>query len=265
MQFGSSRGKNELNGLTSSEYIENKENKKALVNLEKINISFKGKSISCDAFMYYGNLFVPIRNIVEVMNKSIIYDETGNIRIWDIVSESAYEGILFENKETEAEFNQIPVYYMDKVLAYNDPSYDWICPSGFNCGGYIYDSIADLAEAFGCYWYYDETGNIIIEEPSGRIKRVDNRIASLHYASDDYDYRLEIIPSVDDDLLKEAERMTWSDRTKSGLLIEECKTSAFTHDGKTYICADILSNNVYIFKGEFSKESSVLTYVYEIL
>ena len=35
--------------------------------------------------------------------------------------------------------------------------------------------------------------------------------------------------------------------------------------GKTYICADILSNNVYIFKGEFSKESSVLTYVYEIL
>lgn len=245
--------------------IENKENKKALVNLEKINISFKGKSISCDAFMYYGNLFVPIRNIVEVMNKSIIYDETGNIRIWDIVSESAYEGILFENKEAEAEFNQIPVYYMDKVLAYNDPSYDWICPSGFNCGGYIYDSIADLAEAFGCYWYYDETGNIIIEEPSGRIKRVDNRIASLHYAADDYDYRLEIIPSVDDDLLKEAERMTWSDRTKSGLLIEECKTSAFTHDGKTYICADILSNNVYIFKGEFSKESSVLTYVYEIL
>ena len=132
MQFGSSRGKNELNGLTSSEYIENKENKKALVNLEKINISFKGKSISCDAFMYYGNLFVPIRNIVEVMNKSIIYDETGNLRIWDIVSESAYEGILFENKETEAEFNQIPVYYMDKVLAYNDPSYDLICPSGFN-------------------------------------------------------------------------------------------------------------------------------------
>ena len=257
--------KNELNGLTSSEYIENKENKKALVNLEKINISFKGKSISCDAFMYYSNLFVPIRNIVEVMNKSIIYDETGNIRIWDIVSESAYEGILFENKEAEAEFNQIPVYYMDKVLAYNDPSYDWICPSGFNCGGYIYDSIADLAEAFGCYWYYDETGNIIIEEPSGRIKRVDNRIASLHYAADDYDYRLEIIPSVDDDLLKEAERMTWSDRTKSGLLIEKCKTSAFTHDGKTYICADILSNNVYIIKGEFSKESSVSTYVYEIL
>ena len=121
----------------------------------------------------------------------------------------------------------------------------------------IYDSIADLAEAFGCYWYYDETGNIIIEEPSGRIKRVDNRIASLHYAADDYDYRLEI--------LKEAERMTWSDRTKSGLLIEECKTSTFTHDGKTYICADILSNNVYIFKGEFSKESSVSTYVYEIL
>ena len=214
--------KNELNGLTSSEYIENKENKKAIVNLEKINISFKGKSISCDAFMYYGNLFVPIRNIVEVMNKSIIYDETGNVRISDIVSESASEGILFENKETEAEFNQVPVYYMDKVLTYNDPSYDWICPSGFNCGGYIYDSIADLIRAFDCYWYYDETGNIIIEEPSGRIKRVDNRIATLHYAADDYDYRLEIIPPVDDDLLKEAERMTWSDRTKSGLLIEEC-------------------------------------------
>lgn len=65
--------------------------------------------------------------------------------------------------------------------------------------------------------------------------------------------------------MKEAERMTWSDRTKSGLLIEKCKTSAFTYGGKTYICADILSNNVYIFKGEFSKESSVSTYVYEIL
>lgn len=65
--------------------------------------------------------------------------------------------------------------------------------------------------------------------------------------------------------MKETERMTWSDRTKSGLLIEECKTSAFTYGGKTYICADILSNNVYIFKGEFSKESSVSTYVYEIL
>ena len=56
--------------------FENKENKKALVNLRKINVSFKGKSISCDAFMYYGKLFVPIRNIVEVMNKSITYDET---------------------------------------------------------------------------------------------------------------------------------------------------------------------------------------------
>ena len=61
------------------------------------------------------------------MNKSIIYDETGNIRIWDIVSESATKEYYLKTREAEAEFNQIPVYYMDKVLAYNDPSYDWIC------------------------------------------------------------------------------------------------------------------------------------------
>lgn len=60
-------------------------------------MTFKDNSVSCDVFMYYGQLFVPVRTAAELMDKSIIYDdETGSARITDIYPNGQAEGVIFE-------------------------------------------------------------------------------------------------------------------------------------------------------------------------
>ena len=224
-----------LNGFTYDEYRDNVEKQSALVKTKRVNMTFKENSVSCDVFMYYGQLFIPVRTAAELMDKSIIYDdETGSARITDIYPNGQAEGVIFEGGEVRADFNQMPVYYKDDVFAYSDVWYDtWRRPDGFNCNGYIYAPMAELTEAFGYYRYCDEEGNIFIEESSGRIKETDNEAYEEYMESRPGPNPVR--PYVDEELLKEAEHSAWSMYAKVEGAVGKCETTTFTFQGKDYI------------------------------
>ena len=156
-------------GLSMEQYEKYSVQRSSVVNMIPLTIWYGEDRINCDVFYSKEKIYVPLRNVAEMLGRTVIYDGGKNvISIIGTETENKADVIRFGARDVTINQNKTPVYLGDKeITALKNSEY---FESGFNCEGTLYIRLKDLTDAIGYYSYYDENMQLHISDVSERLK-----------------------------------------------------------------------------------------------
>ena len=206
-------------GLSMEQYEKYSVQRSSVVNMIPLTIWYGEDRINCDVFYSKEKIYVPLRNVAEMLGRTVIYDGGKNvISIIGTETENKADVIRFGARDVTVNQNKTPVYLGDKeITALKNSEY---FESGFNCEGTLYIRLKDLTDAIGYYSYYDENMQLHISDVSERLKMLpikegtevhEEYMEYLGDLSDEEAAELNIHrPIFSRELMAEAERRAWN-------------------------------------------------------
>lgn len=230
-------------GLTEEQYMGYNVVRSSEIGMVPLTIWYGEKSINTSVFFSSEDIFVPLRNIVELMDRSIIYDAKSNvISIIGRNPETKSEVLFFGERKVKIDANKVPVYIGDKEITTieNGPfsKSGSLSKIGYNCEGNIYINLKSLTDAIGYYSYYDENMQLHIAKESGRLimlpKEEGENIYLDAMKSSDIPRAQRNNPVFDDEIMDEAIHRTWYISSQPQYS-QSLRSLTFSYEGKDYI------------------------------
>ena len=230
-------------GLSMEQYEKYSVQRSSVVNMIPLTIWYGEDRINCDVFYSKEKIYVPLRNVAEMLGRTVIYDGGKNvISIIGTETENKADVIRFGARDVTVNQNKTPVYLGDKeITALKNSEY---FESGFNCEGTLYIRLKDLTDAIGYYSYYDENMQLHISDVSERLKMLpikegtevhEEYMEYLGDLSDEETAELNIHrPIFSSELMTEAERRAWNYYSQPHHY-DDTSSSTFSYKGKDYI------------------------------
>ena len=230
-------------GLSMEQYEKYSVQRSSVVNMIPLTIWYGEDRINCDVFYSKEKIYVPLRNVAEMLGRTVIYDGGKNvISIIGTETENKAYVIRFGARDVTVNQNKTPVYLGDKeITALKNSEY---FESGFNCEGTLYIRLKDLTDAIGYYSYYDENMQLHISDVSERLKMLpikegtevhEEYMEYLGDLSDEEAAELNIHrPIFSRELMTEAERRAWNYYSQPHHY-DETSSWTFSYKGKDYI------------------------------
>lgn len=230
-------------GLSMEQYEKYSVQRSSVVNMIPLTIWYGEDRINCDVFYSKEKIYVPLRNVAEMLGRTVIYDGGKNvISIIGTETENKADVIRFGARDVTVNQNKTPVYLGDKeITALKNSEY---FESGFNCEGTLYIRLKDLTDAIGYYSYYDENMQLHISDVSERLKMLpikegtevhEEYMEYLGDLSDEEAAELNIHrPIFSRELMTEAERRAWNYYSQPHHY-DETSSWTFSYKGKDYI------------------------------
>ena len=230
-------------GLSMEQYEKYSVQRSSVVNMIPLTIWYGEDRINCDVFYSKEKIYVPLRNVAEMLGRTVIYDGGKNvISIIGTETENKADVIRFGARDVTVNQNKTPVYLGDKeITALKNSEY---FESGFNCEGTLYIRLKDLTDAIGYYSYYDENMQLHISDVSERLKMLPIKEGTEVYEeymeylgdlSDEETAELNIHrPIFSRELMTEAERRAWNYYSQPNHY-DDTSSSTFSYKGKDYI------------------------------
>lgn len=228
-------------GMTEEQYMWYKTVRSSEIRMAPLTIWYGDESINVSVFYSNWKIYVPLRNIVELMDRSIIYDAKSNvISIIGRKPESKSDAVFFGEREVKMEMNDVPVYLGDKEVT--DIETGKVNETGYNCEGNTYISLKALIDAIGYYSYYDDGMQLHIAKESGRLLMLPIKEGGEVYLdameSSDIPYDQRNNPVFDDEIMDEAVHRTWSMYSQPQYS-QSLNAFTFSYDGKDYIYTSV--------------------------
>ena len=230
-------------GLSMEQYEKYSVQRSSVVNMIPLTIWYGEDRINCDVFYSKEKIYVPLRNVAEMLGRTVIYDGGKNvISIIGTETENKADVIRFGARDVTINQNKTPVYLGDKeITALKNSEY---FESGFNCEGTLYIRLKDLTDAIGYYSYYDENMQLHISDVSERLKMLpikegtevhEEYMEYLGDLSDEETAELNIHrPIFSRELMTEAERRAWNYYSQPHHY-DDTSSWTFSYKGKDYI------------------------------
>ena len=230
-------------GLSMEQYEKYSVQRSSVVNMIPLTIWYGEDRINFDVFYSKEKIYVPLRNVAEMLGRTVIYDGGKNvISIIGTETENKADVIRFGARDVTVNQNKTPVYLGDKeITALKNSEY---FESGFNCEGTLYIRLKDLTDAIGYYSYYDENMQLHISDVSERLKMLpikegtevhEEYMEYLGDLSDEETAELNIHrPIFSSELMTEAERRAWNYYSQPHHY-DDTSSSTFSYKGKDYI------------------------------
>ena len=230
-------------GLSMEQYEKYSVQRSSVVNMIPLTIWYGEDRINCDVFYSKEKIYVPLRNVAEMLGRTVIYDGGKNvISIIGTETENKADVIRFGARDVTVNQNKTPVYLGDKeITALKNSEY---FESGFNCEGTLYIRLKDLTDAIGYYSYYDENMQLHISDVSERLKMLpikegtevhEEYMEYLGDLSDEETAELNIHrPIFSRELMTEAERRAWNYYSQPHHY-DDTSSWTFSYKGKDYI------------------------------
>ena len=230
-------------GLSMEQYEKYSVQRSSVVNMIPLTIWYGEDRINCDVFYSKEKIYVPLRNVAEMLGRTVIYDGGKNvISIIGTETENKADVIRFGARDVTINQNKTPVYLGDKeITALKNSEY---FESGFNCEGTLYIRLKDLTDAIGYYSYYDENMQLHISDVSERLKMLpikegtevhEEYMEYLGDLSDEEAAELNIHrPIFSRELMTEAERRAWNYYSQPHHY-DNTSSWTFSYKGKDYI------------------------------
>ena len=230
-------------GLSMEQYEKYSVQRSSVVNMIPLTIWYGEDRINCDVFYSKEKIYVPLRNVAEMLGRTVIYDGGKNvISIIGTETENKADVIRFGARDVTINQNKTPVYLGDKeITALKNSEY---FESGFNCEGTLYIRLKDLTDAIGYYSYYDENMQLHISDVSERLKMLpikegtevhEEYMEYLGDLSDEEAAELNIHrPIFSRELMTEAERRAWNYYSQPHHY-DDTSSWTFSYKGKDYI------------------------------
>ena len=230
-------------GLYMEQYEKYSVQRSSVVNMIPLTIWYGEDRINCDVFYSKEKIYVPLRNVAEMLGRTVIYDGGKNvISIIGTETENKADVIRFGARDVTVNQNKTPVYLGDKeITALKNSEY---FESGFNCEGTLYIRLKDLTDAIGYYSYYDENMQLHISDVSERLKMLpikegtevhEEYMEYLGDLSDEEAAELNIHrPIFSRELMTEAERRAWNYYSQPHHY-DDTSSWTFSYKGKDYI------------------------------
>ena len=230
-------------GLSMEQYEKYSVQRSSVVNMIPLTIWYGEDRINCDVFYSKEKIYVPLRNVAEMLGRTVIYDGGKNvISIIGTETENKADVIRFGARDVTVNQNKTPVYLGDKeITALKNSEY---FESGFNCEGTLYIRLKDLTDAIGYYSYYDENMQLHISDVSERLKMLpikegtevhEEYMEYLGDLSDEETAELNIHrPIFSSELMTEAERRAWNYYSQPHHY-DDTSSWTFSYKGKDYI------------------------------
>lgn len=231
-------------GLTEEQYMQYKTVRSSEIKMVPLTIWYGNESINTSVFFSNWKIYVPLRNIVELLDRTVIYD--GNSNVISIIGrkpDSKAETVLFGDRNVKMDQNEIPVYLGDKEIT--DIEIGKFSKNGYNCEGNIYIGLKDLTDAIGYYSYYDENMQLHIAKNNDRLKIIPKDEAdNLYYEAMEagnilYEQRNYL--ELDEELIDEAMHMTWNMYAQPQYS-KDIDFIAFAHEGEEYIYTTVVKD-----------------------
>ena len=230
-------------GLSMEQYEKYSVQRSSVVNMIPLTIWYGEDRINCDVFYSKEKIYVPLRNVAEMLGRTVIYDGGKNvISIIGTETENKADVIRFGARDVTVNQNKTPVYLGDKeITALKNSEY---FESGFNCEGTLYIRLKDLTDAIGYYSYYDENMQLHISDVSERLKMLpikegtevhEEYMEYLGDLSDEEAAELNIHrPIFSRELMTVAERRAWNYYSQPHHY-DDTSSWTFSYKGKDYI------------------------------
>lgn len=230
-------------GLSMEQYEKYSVQRSSVVNMIPLTIWYGEDRINFDVFYSKEKIYVPLRNVAEMLGRTVIYDGGKNvISIIGTETENKADVIRFGARDVTINQNKTPVYLGDKeITALKNSEY---FESGFNCEGTLYIRLKDLTDAIGYYSYYDENMQLHISDVSERLKMLPIKEGTeVHEEYMEYKGNLPYEESVElnihrpifsRELMTEAERRAWNYYSQPHHY-DDTSSSTFSYKGKDYI------------------------------
>ena len=230
-------------GLSMEQYEKYSVQRSSVVNMIPLTIWYGEDRINCDVFYSKEKIYVPLRNVAEMLGRTVIYDGGKNvISIIGTETENKADVIRFGARDVTINQNKTPVYLGDKeITALKNSEY---FESGFNCEGTLYIRLKDLTDAIGYYSYYDENMQLHISDVSERLKMLPIKEGTevheeyMEYLGDlPYEESVELNihrPIFSRELMTEAERRAWNYYSQPHHY-DDTSSWTFSYKGKDYI------------------------------
>ena len=230
-------------GLSMEQYEKYSVQRSSVVNMIPLTIWYGEDRINCDVFYSKEKIYVPLRNVAEMLGRTVIYDGGKNvISIIGTETENKADVIRFGARDVTINQNKTPVYLGDKeITALKNSEY---FESGFNCEGTLYIRLKDLTDAIGYYSYYDENMQLHISDVSERLKMLPIKEGTeVHEEYMEYKGNLPYEESVElnihrpifsSELMTEAERRAWNYYSQPHHY-DDTSSWTFSYKGKDYI------------------------------
>lgn len=230
-------------GLSMEQYEKYSVQRSSVVNMIPLTIWYGEDRINCDVFYSKEKIYVPLRNVAEMLGRTVLYDGGKNvISIIGTETENKADVIRFGARDVTINQNKTPVYLGDKeITALKNSEY---FESGFNCEGTLYIRLKDLTDAIGYYSYYDENMQLHISDVSERLKMLpikegtevhEEYMEYLGDLSDEEAAELNIHrPIFSRELMTEAERRAWNYYSQPHHY-DDTSSWTFSYKGKDYI------------------------------
>ena len=230
-------------GLSMEQYEKYSVQRSSVVNMIPLTIWYGEDRINCDVFYSKEKIYVPLRNVAEMLGRTVLYDGGKNvISIIGTETENKADVIRFGARDVTVNQNKTPVYLGDKeITALKNSEY---FESGFNCEGTLYIRLKDLTDAIGYYSYYDENMQLHISDVSERLKMLpikegtevhEEYMEYLGDLSDEEAAELNIHrPIFSRELMTEAERRAWNYYSQPHHY-DDTSSWTFSYKGKDYI------------------------------
>ena len=230
-------------GLSMEQYEKYSVQRSSVVNMIPLTIWYGEDRINCDVFYSKEKIYVPLRNVAEMLGRTVIYDGGKNvISIIGTETENKADVIRFGARDVTINQNKTPVYLGDKeITALKNSEY---FESGFNCEGTLYIRLKDLTDAIGYYSYYDENMQLHISDVSERLKMLPIKEGTEVYEEYmEYKGNLPYEESAElnihrqifsRELMTEAERRAWNYYSQPHHY-DDTSSWTFSYKGKDYI------------------------------
>lgn len=228
-------------GMTEEQYMWYKTVRSSEIRMAPLTIWYGDESINVSVFYSNWKIYVPLRNIVELMDRTVIYDGKSNvISIIGRESDSKAETVFFGDRIVKMDQNKTPVYLGDTEIT--DIEIRKFSKNGYNCEGTIYIGLKDLIDAIGYYSYYDDGMQLHIAKESGRLLMLPIKEGGEVYLdameSSDIPYDQRDNPVFDDEIMDEAVHRTWSIYSQPQYS-QSLDSFTFSYDGKDYIYTSV--------------------------
>ena len=104
-------------GLSMEQYEKYSVQRSSVVNMIPLTIWYGEDRINCDVFYSKEKIYVPLRNVAEMLGRTVIYDGGKNvISIIGTETENKADVIRFGARDVTVNQNKTPVYLGDKEI-----------------------------------------------------------------------------------------------------------------------------------------------------
>lgn len=197
-------------------YVQMEQTGKRSVYIKQRCIVFEGKETLCDTFVHGGMLYVPVRQVAELLGKTVVYSsETQTVLIKDgndttKIMENTQTNKAEKNMQNQMKVisvSQFPIYYKNMIL---EEKGNALCMRGvFSCDGKLYMPLKTLTDMENMVrTYRDDNIYLIGDFPTGKKMKIIYRTGILK----------NYVPNINDDVVKQVLTKVASDCTEPGLV-----------------------------------------------